>query len=660
MLATSSDLDFLKLVRKSGLLKEEEVQKFENTSPVSLGEPTAIAAEMIRLGLITTFQSKVLLSGKYKGFILGPYKVLEPIGKGGMGRIFLAEHTSLLRRVAIKVLPVEKAKNQELLQRFYREARAAAALDHPNIVKLFDVNQGAGTHFLVMEYVKGMTLKQIVSSKGPIHYQKAIRYIIQTATGLLHAHEKGFIHRDIKPDNIILSTEGVIKILDMGLARSLNAEQDNVTKMMNPNAIYGSVDYISPEQSIGGVVDHRSDLYSLGATLFTLITGVTPFSGTSSQILVSHQLTDVPNLAEFIASVPPQINAIVAKMMAKQPSKRYQSASEVIDALLPWLPADQSSQVLVNSVPSKEPETVKVDAVDQSTSETVKQPQPAKRTKKAKPRFTVTPKTALIVVVTGMSIAVLSFLLMYITSTSSNDGAKTISAQTPPPSNNQQQDKQGENQPPRKASYVSNTPRNDVVESNCVFLNLRNAMNAISTANLFNQDNTSGYTDTLTLPAWGRSKYHGVPFDLIDPFNKVMPNVVVFQGGDTAFTRSRPSSVVIPCHSSAKVIHILGGISGWAFPHNNQRTVALIARIRYKNGQIEEHPLLNGTHFADWRMPHAEVPTAPVVAQFDSERHLRYISIEPKSREEIADIEFIKGENKTAAPIFFAITLEKP
>jgi len=653
MPATSSDLDFLELARKSGLVSDEAIQKFEQTSPESLGDPATISAAMIRQGLITTFQSKVLLTGKYRGFILGPYKVLEPIGKGGMGRIFLAEHTSLQRRVAIKVLQAEKSKNQELLQRFYREARAAAALDHPNIVKIFDVNQGAGTHFLVMEYVHGKTLQQIVTARGPVHYQKAIHYIIQTATGLKHAHEKGFIHRDIKPDNIILSTEGVIKILDMGLARSLNQEQDNVTKLMNPNAIYGSVDYISPEQSIGGTVDARSDLYSLGATLFALITGTAPFSGTSAQILVSHQLTEVPNLAKFRASVPPQLNAIVAKMMAKQPNKRYRSASEVIDALLPWLPAEQGSQTLVSSLPSKDPVTVRVEVADQTPSDTTKQNQlqPAKRKKKAKPRFAVTPKAALAVVVTALSLALLSLSIMFLTSNSSNEAA--LAATT----NNQNQDNK---QNPNKTNYVSNTPRKDVVESNCVYLDLHSAANVISPKNLFNEDNKAGYTDNLTLPVWGHVKYYGVPFDVIDPKEKTIPNVLIFQGGDSVLTKSRPTSVTIPCHSSAKVIHVLGGISGWAFPFDIQRTVSLIARLRYQNGQIEEHQLVNGTHFADWRQPQADVPTAPVVAQFDAERHLRYFSIEPKSREEIAEIEFVKGPNKTAAPIFFAITVEKP
>ena len=170
---------------------------------------------------------------------------------------------------------------------------------------------------------------------------------------------------------------------------------------------------------------------------------------------------------------------------------------------------------------------------------------------------------------------------------------------------------------------------------------------------------SSVITDSLTLPTWGRIKYHGVPFELIDPQGTSVPNILVFQGGDTPFTQGRPTSAIVPCHQSAKVIHILGGISGWAYPHNPDRTVALIARLHYQNGEREEHELANGTHFADWRMPHANVPTAPVVAQLDKERHLRYISITPRRREEIKEIELIKGDNERAAPVFFAITVEQ-
>jgi len=653
MSAISSDLDFLELVRKSKLLSDEVIRKYKHDYPQTLGDPAQISATMLKLGLITNFQSKVLLSGKHQGFILGPYKVMELIGKGGMGRIFLAEHVSLHRRVAIKVLQSEKAKNHELLQRFYREARAVAALDHPNIVKIFDVNEEAGSHFLVMEYVSGRTLKQIMTAKGPLPYQKAVRYIIKTATGLKHAHEKGFVHRDIKPDNIIVSTEGNVKILDMGLARSLNGDGDNLTKMLNPNAVYGSVDYISPEQSIGGTVDARSDLYSLGATLFAMITGAPPFSGTAAQILVSHQLTKVPDLSRLVPAVPAQLSAIVAKLMAKQPEKRYRSAAEVIDALLPWAQADQGSQTQVAAPPIREPERVKVEAaiekpsVKAAPTRTLK----PKKKKSNKRQFSISPKVALAIVGAGLGLAIIVISLFLITARSKNQEANSPVNQPAPPTT----------QPTGPyVDFVSKSPRKDVNANNCVYLDMNKVANVISTKHIFIPEESQSFTNSIPLLSWGRSTYHGVPFDLIDPKGKSVPNVLIFGGGDTPFTMDRPKSVVIPCNSEAKTIHVLGGISGWAFPHVTTRHVILVAQIYYKDGHSEEHNLYNGIHFADWKMPHGQVPTAPVVAQFDRERHVRYFSIEPKSREEIAEIKFIKAGNNNAAPIFFAITVEKP
>ncbi|HQR05390.1 MAG TPA: serine/threonine-protein kinase [Gemmatales bacterium] len=654
MAATTSDLNFLELVRKSGLLSDEVVGKFERDYPQTLGDPALISATMLKQGLLTSFQSKVLLSGKHLGFILGPYKIMDLIGKGGMGRIFLAEHTTLHRRVAIKTLQSEKAKNQELLQRFYREARAVAALDHPNIVKIFDVNEESGTHFLVMEYVSGRTLKQIIASKGPLSYQKAVRYIIKTATGLKHAHEKGFVHRDIKPDNIIVSTEGNIKILDMGLARSLNEDADNLTKMMNPNAVYGSVDYISPEQSIGGTVDARSDLYSLGATLFALITGTPPFSGTAAQILAAHQLTKVPDLTRLVPSVPAQLNAIVAKLMAKQPEKRYRSASEVIDALLPWSQTEQGSQSQITAPPvRREPERVRVEPVLEKPSVNPVRTQTSKPKKKKpkKPQFSVSPKVALAIVGAGFGLAIIIISLYLITGRPRNQ--ETLSAANLPV--------QPAPQPLGPlVDYVSKNPRKDVITSNCVCLDMSKVANVISTKHIFIQEETETSTNTIPLLSWGRSTYHGVPFELIDPKGKNVPNILIFGGGDTAFTKDRPASVIVPCNTEAKTIHVLGGISGWAYPHIQTRNVILVVQIYYKDGHTEKHDLYNGVQFADWKMPHGQVPTAPVVAQLDRERHLRYFSIEPKSREEIAEIKFIKGENQSAAPIFFAITVEKP
>lgn len=645
MPATSSDLDILGIIKKSGLLSEDAIQQFEQSSPELLGNPTAIVEELTKQGLLTKFQGKFLLTGKTPTFILGAYKILEPLGKGGMGKIYLAEHTTLQRRVAIKVLPADKSKNEEILQRFYREARAAAALDHPNIVKIFDVSQGSGTHFLVMEYVHGKTLQQIVNSKGPLPYEQAVQFIIQTATGLKHAHAKGFVHRDIKPDNIIVSRQGVVKILDMGLARSLHQEQDNVTKLLNPNAIYGTVDYISPEQSIGGTVDARSDLYSLGATLFTLLTGVAPFSGTPAQVLMCHQLTDVPDLADYPISVPSQLSLIISKLMAKQPEMRYNNASELIAELQALVSKKKRSSraatttVAVKRETIKVPEPQQIQQVAEPLSEESKPLSQQIKPKKQSPSgFVITPKVALIFVASLFTLAVLAIVLVVMT----GDSKKL----TIPPY---------VNLPP-----IPNNSSLDVLESKSLCLDLKPFANVISTKSIFNPADASQGTDSLTLPNWGRTKHNGIPFELIDPKGTSVPNILVFQGGETSLSKARPASVTIPCHSPAKTIHILGGISGWAFPQNAAKTAVLNVKLRFKSGKVEEHVLLNGVHFADWRSPQADLPSAPMFVKFDKERHLRYLTIMPKNQDEIAEIVMTKGDNKNAAPIFLAITIERP
>src|SRR5262245_47344489 len=202
MAAPSTAADFLSLVRKSGVVPETTLNKYldERTGDAT---PQEWATELIQAKLLTPFQAKNLLSGRYRGLVLGAYKLLHPLGQGGMGVVYLAEHTLMNRKVAVKVLPHDKAVDQLSLDRFYREARAAAALDHPNIVRLHDVNQGAGVHFLVMEYVEGVNLQTLLDTTGPLHFVLAVECAAQAAAGLRHAHENGFVHRDIKPANLI-------------------------------------------------------------------------------------------------------------------------------------------------------------------------------------------------------------------------------------------------------------------------------------------------------------------------------------------------------------------------------------------------------------------------------------------------------------------------
>src|ERR1700730_13544444 len=192
-------------------------------------EPPKLAGLFVHDGLLTHFQAEQIMLGKWRRFTIGKYKVLERLGSGGMGAVYLCEHKLMRRRVAVKVLPAAKAADEASLQRFYREARAVAALDHPNIVHAYDIDQDENLHFLVMEYVDGASLQDIVKKTGPMDISRACHYLRQSALGLEHAHQAGLVHRDIKPGNIMVDRSGVVKILDMGLARFFHDEDDMLT-----------------------------------------------------------------------------------------------------------------------------------------------------------------------------------------------------------------------------------------------------------------------------------------------------------------------------------------------------------------------------------------------------------------------------------------------
>ncbi|MGL4419878.1 MAG: serine/threonine protein kinase, partial [Gemmataceae bacterium] len=336
---------FIDRVLSSGLVTAEQLStSIQKSLPE---DPVRCATILVEADLLTSYQAKQLLAGKSKGFIISPYKILRPIGQGGMGIVFLGEHISLKRKVAIKVLSPERAKDQLALDRFLREARAAAALDHQNIVKLFDISQGTSPHFLVLEYVDGTDLQSLVAKTGPLHFAQAAHYISQAASGLHHAHTKGFIHREIKPANLIMAKDGTLKILDMGLAQSLLDPSDQLTAVNAEGEITGTIDYLSPEQAMAHPLDERSDIYSLGATLYSLLTGQPPFSGSTTQKLMQHQLKEPTSVAiKLRGRVPQPFSDVISKMMAKKLADRYQSAEEVIEALSPWVPATGTNTLI--------------------------------------------------------------------------------------------------------------------------------------------------------------------------------------------------------------------------------------------------------------------------------------------------------------------------
>jgi hypothetical protein len=338
--ALSSTTEFLALIRQSGIYQAESLTEALTRVPELPDDPARAAGVLVQRRLLTRFQAKLLLNGRSKGFRLGPYVVQDQLGQGGMGTVFLAEHATLRRPVALKVLnpPKDVDGYQMAIERFLREARAAAALDHPNIVRIHDVAQQGSIYYLALEYVDGENLEQLLKKGGPITPSRAVGYVAQAAAGLQHADERGFVHRDIKPSNLSLTKDQTtLKILDMGLARSFNREEDKLTEQLDRGEVTGTVDYMAPEQSLGATLDIRADIYSLGATFFTLITGRPPFQGNTTQKLAQHQMKPAPNLSDLDPTLPPGLSAVVAKMLEKKPYDRYQTPAQVIAALGPWL-----------------------------------------------------------------------------------------------------------------------------------------------------------------------------------------------------------------------------------------------------------------------------------------------------------------------------------
>ena len=293
--------------------------------------------ELFKKGLLTKFQAQQFVAGKAKALVLGNYMLIDKIGAGGMGQVFKAEHRRMKRVVAIKMLPAAMLKDAAAVARFQREVEAAAKLEHPNIVHANDADEANGVHFLVMQYVEGQDLSALIKKDGPFSVAKAVNYILQAARGLEFAHGEGVIHRDIKPANLLLDKKGVVKILDMGLARLDHPGGDAATQaeLTGTGAVMGTVDYMAPEQALNTKhADKRADIYSLGITLFYLIAGKCAYDGeTLMEKLMAHQTKSIPSLKDVQASIPDSVQAIFAKMVAKKREDRYQSMTEVIGDL---------------------------------------------------------------------------------------------------------------------------------------------------------------------------------------------------------------------------------------------------------------------------------------------------------------------------------------
>ncbi|MBR5709424.1 MAG: serine/threonine protein kinase [Thermoguttaceae bacterium] len=346
-MAVQSTSALLKVLEKSALLTTEEFEAVKQEAldaPEQFNTPEKLAKHWIQTNLLTKWQVMQLLSGK-AAFFLGKYKLLNLLGVGGMGRVFLAEHTIMHRKVALKVISKEFSKNPEALKQFQAEARAIATLNHINIVQAYNFESEGDRFYIVMEYVDGQSLEKRVLKEGPLPINDVVSYLRQSAKALRHAHQRNMIHCDIKPDNLLLNQDGQIKILDMGIAKLNDPKKKSQAQESEPKSdsqvkkdesnILGTVDYLAPEMASGEAqADPRVDIYSLGCTMFFLLTGQVPYPETTLiERILAHQEKPPRDPRELRPDTPKELAYIILKMEEKKPEDRYQSMDEVLAAL---------------------------------------------------------------------------------------------------------------------------------------------------------------------------------------------------------------------------------------------------------------------------------------------------------------------------------------
>lgn len=324
--------DVVSLVRQAGLVGDPDCAGFLDRLESGVTADGAFA-RLVAEGLLTPYQADELSGGRWRGFWLGAYKVLDRLGKGGMGQVYLAEHAVLKKRAAVKVLSAGLRADPGARRRFVREARAAAALDHPNVVHVHDVDMDHDPPFLVMEYVDGVSLQLGVSRNGTLTGGEAAAVGAEVARGLAAAAAAGLVHRDIKPANLLVDRRGGVKILDLGIVRISGDETH--PKLHEPDVILGTLDYLAPEQAQDSTgVDARADLYALGATLYFTLAGHPPFPGSDLRHkLAAKQYSDPPPIHRLRPDVDPLLSAVIQKLLCRDPNGRQASAEEAVEVL---------------------------------------------------------------------------------------------------------------------------------------------------------------------------------------------------------------------------------------------------------------------------------------------------------------------------------------
>ncbi|HKI38477.1 MAG TPA: protein kinase [Gemmataceae bacterium] len=336
---------FLKTVLRSGLLDREALQTLLRTLPLERrNDADAVADHLVKAGRLTLFQARKLLAGASLGLALGPFHVLAPIAKGGMGTVYLARDTRSGQMVALKVLPPKKAREEErLLARFRREMEMCQRVSHPHLAWTYEVGVWHGVYYIAMEYIPGRSLYRLIHDEGPLPVPRAARLFAEVCLALDHAHNQGLIHRDLKPSNIIITPNDHAKVLDLGLALMEGELQGEREVIGGEGYVVGTMDYIAPEQTTDpSKVDPRCDVYSLGCTIYFTVTGRQPFpGGTSKDKIMRHRGEEPTPIPQLNANVPPAFIGLVRWMMVKDPENRLPSAAAARHELLTW--ADKGS-----------------------------------------------------------------------------------------------------------------------------------------------------------------------------------------------------------------------------------------------------------------------------------------------------------------------------
>ncbi|SIO63144.1 serine/threonine protein kinase [Singulisphaera sp. GP187] len=331
----SIPLNLLPVIQSAGVLTDRQFQdvKAKVLSGEYPNESRALAARLVHDNVLTAYQTKRFLSNKSHGMVVGRYAILDRLGSGSMGRVYKAHHLMMDRVVALKIIAPEIATNERVVARFYREMKLVGRLDHPNVVRAYDADQLNKILYIVMEYVRGQSLAQLFR-KAPIAPPDMVNYAAQAALGLAHAHEQGIVHRDVKPSNLLLTDDLKIKVLDLGLGVLMEADDQSSFATADGIAV-GTVDYMSPEQACGRDVDGRSDLFSLGCSMYHMMTGRLPYPGENPIERLGKRISGRPvPLTEVQPNLPAGLVKVVDKLLAYKPSERFQTATEASEALL--------------------------------------------------------------------------------------------------------------------------------------------------------------------------------------------------------------------------------------------------------------------------------------------------------------------------------------